>query len=450
MYRPGDNYYQQFTTFNISGISTNTDSTPLGTMVKNGADDFGPKVFVTNIDTGRYTASGTIPPTYAYGNSVNLVVSGQVAGNLSKGIISLGVLDAYVSALPAGTTVSVTGGAPANFLPPAATVSVTGVIPLVSLVTTTTTVTNPVSANSFTAGLTVSITGGAPTNFLPPGATVSVTGTPQVNVVSANPAVTFSVTGVIPLVSTVTNVTNPVSTNPVTVSVINPGLSVSVTGGAPANFLPPGATVSVTGVIPLVSLVTTTTNVTNNVNANLVGSNAGVTVSVTGVIPLVSTVTNLTNPVTVNAINQGLTISVTGGAPINFLPPATTVSITGALPPIGSVNSVLNPVSVTGINYWSTVEMEQIRYKVGIDGAAIIPTSGISHLELSPSGWEQVMIEPGVNARQSATFNSAALAGTSSGNGSLIYYQGVNNPTQDRIISNATSGIRSTVNYKFP
>ena len=149
MYRPGDNYYQQFNTNNVSGISTNTDSTPWGTLVKNGVDDFTSYVFITNVDIGRYTVSGTIPSTYVYGNYVNLAISGQVAGILSKATLSLGVLDATVNSLP--TTVSVTGAVNVTSINPGVTVSVTGV--------TSATLLNPVSVTGTVNANVISFSG---------------------------------------------------------------------------------------------------------------------------------------------------------------------------------------------------------------------------------------------------------------------------------------------------
>ncbi len=146
-YSPGNIFYQQLTTFNVSGISTNTDVTPWGTMVRNGADDVVPHIFTGNVDIGRYNVSGTIPSTYRLGDSVGIITSGLVGGSLSKSYISLGVMDNQVSNL---TSIAVTGSAPQNFLGlnsviPGVTVSVTGVVSTVNLVNTTTSLTNPVS-----------------------------------------------------------------------------------------------------------------------------------------------------------------------------------------------------------------------------------------------------------------------------------------------------------------
>lgn len=93
----GKNYYQQFVTFNVSGISANMDFVPWATMVHNGLDDHTAHVFVNNIDIGRYTTSGTIPSNYSLGDSVGLAVSGNVAGNLSKYYLNLGTLDTFYS-----------------------------------------------------------------------------------------------------------------------------------------------------------------------------------------------------------------------------------------------------------------------------------------------------------------------------------------------------------------
>lgn len=100
MYRPGDIFYHQITTANISGVSTNTDATPLCNMVKNGSDDQSVNIFVNNVDIGRYVISGSIPSNYLKGQSIGVIVSGYISSSLAKQYISLGQLDSkYVGDL---------------------------------------------------------------------------------------------------------------------------------------------------------------------------------------------------------------------------------------------------------------------------------------------------------------------------------------------------------------
>lgn len=161
-YRPYDNYYVLFDTFNGSGISVNADATPLGRLVHNGVDDFGgaATVFVSNIDVGRYVASGNIPGTYNGGDSLSLTISGYMNGILQKAATSLGILERPVSVtgississlvtvtgIYPGLTISVTGGYIQNVINP---VSITGLISSTNLVTVT----------GILPGLTIGVTG---------------------------------------------------------------------------------------------------------------------------------------------------------------------------------------------------------------------------------------------------------------------------------------------------
>lgn len=407
-YFPGDIYYKQFTTNNISGISQNADSLPWGVLNRNGADDTAASatVFINNIDVGRYNVSGVIPSTYNVGDSVNLNVSGVINGNIAKAIFDLGILDKHINSV---NTISVTGTAPSNFIvpqsvAPGVTVSVTGTISSVGQVN------NPVSVNNLSPGLTVSITGTAPANFLAktsvqPGVTVSVTGTAPNNFISpksVQPGVSVSVTGTMPSVN---------------ISSINPGLTIGVTGTAPANFIAP-----------------------NSVQA-------GVTVSVTGSLP----------PVTVNTFSPGLTVSVTGTAPNDFISPGSmqpgvSVSVTGTLP---SVNvSSIDPgltISVTGANQWTVTEMKQLRYKIGIDGASSAPTNKYNgHLELSISGLQNVVVENGINMQQWMSLLGAVVAGSSTVTGNDVVYYAAGNSDIERVSATAVSGARQAIVLFLP
>ena len=82
-YRPGDNYYSEFTTFNVGG-AVDADSLPTATANCNGTDDGSFALTVTKIDTGRYKVTGTIPATYVSGNIVNVTVSATISTIVNK------------------------------------------------------------------------------------------------------------------------------------------------------------------------------------------------------------------------------------------------------------------------------------------------------------------------------------------------------------------------------
>lgn len=92
-YKAGDIFYEEFPTCNVSGVSTNLDSAPLGVLTHNGVDDSSAAVFFTNIDVGRYVTSGVIPFTYNLPSVVGVAISGYMGGLLTKGTISFGELD---------------------------------------------------------------------------------------------------------------------------------------------------------------------------------------------------------------------------------------------------------------------------------------------------------------------------------------------------------------------
>ncbi len=76
--RPGDVFAFQFTTQDATGEATNADSTPTGTVVKNGTDDATPTVTVTNPSTGVYKASVTVPVGYAAGDVFQVRIAATV------------------------------------------------------------------------------------------------------------------------------------------------------------------------------------------------------------------------------------------------------------------------------------------------------------------------------------------------------------------------------------
>jgi len=92
-YKPGDTVYAEFTTQVFStGVATNADSPPVGTVNKNGTDDGAVTVTVTNIDTGRYKATFVVPTTYIPGDVLNLTIAATVSSVAGKACIWRGKL----------------------------------------------------------------------------------------------------------------------------------------------------------------------------------------------------------------------------------------------------------------------------------------------------------------------------------------------------------------------
>ncbi len=85
LYAPGDAVQAEFTTQDpTTSNAADLDLTPVGIVNRNGVDDVAVVVTVTNLDTGRYVASFTIPIGYAVGDNINLTVSGTVSGKTGK------------------------------------------------------------------------------------------------------------------------------------------------------------------------------------------------------------------------------------------------------------------------------------------------------------------------------------------------------------------------------
>lgn len=85
--KPSDVVSIQFTTQNATtGAAANADSLPTGVLVKNG-DDTAETVTVSNIATGVYKASVTIPSGYVAGDEVQLRIAATVAGVAGKAVV---------------------------------------------------------------------------------------------------------------------------------------------------------------------------------------------------------------------------------------------------------------------------------------------------------------------------------------------------------------------------
>ena len=77
MAKPGDTIIKRFTTRNQNGQAANTDSLPIGTLIKNGIDQLD-VVNIVNKGLGLYNASWLIPLNYVIGDEVEVQVSGSV------------------------------------------------------------------------------------------------------------------------------------------------------------------------------------------------------------------------------------------------------------------------------------------------------------------------------------------------------------------------------------
>ena len=83
----GDTIYEQFTTHDAStGALADADSTPTGTLVKNGTDT-AVTVIVTKKATGTYTAQFTIPSTYVAGDEVALRINATIGGTATGKVV---------------------------------------------------------------------------------------------------------------------------------------------------------------------------------------------------------------------------------------------------------------------------------------------------------------------------------------------------------------------------
>jgi hypothetical protein len=93
-YKPSDTAYAEFVTSRFdTGAATTADSLPTGTFNRNGTDDGTTTVTVTNLDTGRYKASWTIPVGAAAGDSCMVTIAATVNSVAGKGVVWQAVLD---------------------------------------------------------------------------------------------------------------------------------------------------------------------------------------------------------------------------------------------------------------------------------------------------------------------------------------------------------------------
>ncbi len=93
-YKPLDAYTAQFTTQRVdTGNATNADSLPTATATKNGTDDAGFSLTVTNMTTGRYKITGTVPSSYVAGDRVQIIASATVNAIAGTAVVEMFVMD---------------------------------------------------------------------------------------------------------------------------------------------------------------------------------------------------------------------------------------------------------------------------------------------------------------------------------------------------------------------
>lgn len=78
-FKPGDEYTELFTTERVdTGVITDADSTPTATAYKNGSSDGSFNLTVTELTTGVYKVTGTVPTGYISGDVFQVLIEATV------------------------------------------------------------------------------------------------------------------------------------------------------------------------------------------------------------------------------------------------------------------------------------------------------------------------------------------------------------------------------------
>lgn len=94
MLKPSDAYTAQFTTQHPdTAVATDADNLPNAIATRNGTDDGTFTLTVTNLATGRYKITGTVPATYTAGDIVQIVVNATVATTAANAIVDQFIID---------------------------------------------------------------------------------------------------------------------------------------------------------------------------------------------------------------------------------------------------------------------------------------------------------------------------------------------------------------------
>ncbi len=94
MLKPSDAYTAQFTTHATeTGAATNADALPTANATRNGTDDASFVLTVTNLATGRYKITGSVPASYVDGDLVQIVVNATIDSTSDTAIVDHFIID---------------------------------------------------------------------------------------------------------------------------------------------------------------------------------------------------------------------------------------------------------------------------------------------------------------------------------------------------------------------
>ncbi|MBL4700318.1 hypothetical protein JYU15_01425 [bacterium AH-315-I18] len=94
MLKPSDSYTAQFTTQHPdTAVATNADSLPVAIATRNGTDDAGFVLTVTNMTIGRYKITSTIPVNYIAGDLIQITIQATVATIAATAIVDHFTID---------------------------------------------------------------------------------------------------------------------------------------------------------------------------------------------------------------------------------------------------------------------------------------------------------------------------------------------------------------------
>lgn len=92
-YRANTQFNKSITISGSTGAAVNADGAVTATLIRNGSIDSSVTLAVTNIQTGVYNISGTIPQGYTAGDNLSVLIGATVGGIDTKGVESIGVID---------------------------------------------------------------------------------------------------------------------------------------------------------------------------------------------------------------------------------------------------------------------------------------------------------------------------------------------------------------------
>lgn len=208
---------------------------------------------------------------------------------------------------------------------------------------------------------------------------------------------------------------------------------------------------------------TFTGNLTGNIGGNVTGTVGGVS-GTTQTLDALQTALNLTHGAGSWATATSVTVSDKTGFKLASdglaLVTAWTVAITGNITGnlSGSVNSVATNVGID----WGNITNKNAIVVLGNTSIAAVGTvlgdvggdiggSVVGGVILTPTAFDDIQIETGMNARQALSIIAASAAGKLAGvtTGNLVF-DAANNPGTERIASTVTADGRVTVDLSLP